>query len=98
MKEPEFDAAYREAAYTRPLLRRRNLIEDSQDAHVFCPRRRFFLESLMQSEPAAGVRRKVYWPYWIATCRQQLFPNGYLLCVEGTSTLQSLLACGLHAA
>jgi hypothetical protein len=74
------------------------LIEDSQDAHVFCPRRRFFLESLMQSEPDAGVRRKIYWPYWNATFGQQLFPNGGLLCVEGTSTLQSLPPCGLHAA
>ena len=38
--------------WKRPFMRK--LIEDSQDAHVFCPRRRFFLESLMQSEPAVG--------------------------------------------
>ena len=56
--------------------------------------RAFFLESLMQSESAVGVRGKIYWPYSIATFGQQLFPNGDLLCVK--ETLQSLLPCGLH--
>ena len=36
---------------------------DCQDAHEFCPRRGFFLESHAQSVSAVGVRLANYWPY-----------------------------------
>jgi hypothetical protein len=51
---------------------------DSQAAHIFCPRCRFFLESQMQGESAVGVRLKIYWPYSVSTFGQQLFGNGGL--------------------
>ena len=71
---------------------------DSQEAHVFCPRRGFLLESQMQSESAVGVRLKIYWPYLISTFGQHLFANGDLLCVAGTSTVHSFQPCGFQLA
>jgi hypothetical protein len=73
-------------------------IEDSQEAHVFCPRRGFLLESQTQSECAVWVWLKIYWPYSTSTLGQYLLANGDLLYIEGTSTLQSLLPCGFQLA
>src|SRR6516164_1665291 len=52
---------------TRYFLRKgpfsHQLIEHSQSAYIFFPRRGFLLEILMQSESAVGVGLKIYWPY-----------------------------------
>ena len=69
---------------------------DSQKAHVFCPRRGFLLEGQIQSESAVGVRLKIYRPD--STFGRHLFANGDLLLVAGTSTVQSLVACGFRLA
>jgi len=52
----------------------------------------------MQSESAVGVGLKIYWPHSTSTFGQHLFENGDLLYIEGTSTFQSLLPCGLQLA
>jgi hypothetical protein len=85
---------------TRIFLWRRpvkdKLSVDCQEAHVFCPRSGFFLESPIQSESAVGVRLKTYWPH--STLVHHLFADGGLLLVAGTSTAQRFPPCSFQLA
>jgi hypothetical protein len=72
------------------------LSEDSQDGACILSALRIPLEELdakriCRRGPAQDLSG-------ILDVRQQLFPNGDLLCVEGTSTLQSLLPLGFQLA
>lgn len=49
-----YESGTRVFVWGRPVKDERS--EDSQEAHVFCPRRGFLLEGLIQSESAVGVR------------------------------------------
>jgi len=69
---------------------------DCQEAHVFCPRSGFLLESPIQSESAVGVRLKTYWPHW--TFGHNLSANGGLVLVAETSTAQPFPPCGFQLA
>jgi hypothetical protein len=69
-----YESGIRIFLWRRPL--KGELGVDCQEAHVFCPRSGFFLESPIQSESAVGVRLTIYWPYSSSTFGEHLFANG----------------------